>query len=151
MATAVVRVVVDAAGVLTPEEFGVRLQALRDRGFEVISAPLDRLAEWRREIELIVEEGSRADTDEYAAICAETFGLPAEVGVITYISRGTDEDAAGVLARFGVAGRVVRDLRETGELVTVTISRATARRVPESSLHTALEAALNCEVRIRLA
>jgi hypothetical protein len=35
--------------------------------------------------------------------------------------------------------------------VVATISRADSRRVPESRLHTAFEAALNCEVRIVIA
>jgi hypothetical protein len=141
--TAVVRVVVDADGSLTPDEFASGLSSLRDQGFEVLSAPIDRLAERRREVELIVEGPVASD---YVDICAKAFGTVARLGVITYISRGTDEDAEGVLSRFGLAGLVERS---DENVVTVTLPVTERRAVPESRLLTALEAALNCEVRLR--
>jgi hypothetical protein len=147
MPTAVVRVVVDVDGILTPDEFASGLDGLRGLGLEVISAPIDRLAERRREVELIVQ-GPVTSSAEYVEVCARAFGIGARPGVITYISRGTDEDAEGVLSRFGLTGRVQRSGEE---VVTVTLPADRRRAVPESRLHTALEAALNCEVRLRFA
>lgn len=152
MATAVIRVIVDNDGVLTPAEYEAGLARLTAQGLEIIAAPAERLADRRREIEIIADDLDRGRTgQDYAGLCAAAFGLPAELGVTTFISRGTDEDALGVLSRFGVAGEVRRDDEDGEEVVTVTIAKAESRRVPESRLHTALEAALNCEVRIRFA
>ncbi len=60
----------------------------------------------------------------------------------------TNEDARGILEGFGIGGQVSRTVDGDDELVTVTVAGPDLRRVPESRLHTALEAALNCEVRI---
>lgn len=149
MATAVVRVMVDAEGRLAPADYVAGVELLGDLGFDVIASPLEHLPERRREIELIVH-GDEAElrTDSHLAACARAFGTDATLGVVTYISRGTDEDARGVLQRFRVAGDVRREFSGDEEIVTVTIRRADLGRVPESRLHTALEAALNCEVRI---
>ncbi len=150
MATAVIRIVVDADGVLTPGEYEAGIGRLAALGIEVIASPGDHLADRHREIEIITDAiGRGRSARDYADLCASAFGLPAEPGVTTFISRGTDEDALGVLNRFGVAGEVTRETAGEDDLVTVTIARAESRRVPESRLHTALEAALNCEVRIR--
>ena len=71
------------------------------------------------------------------------------VGVLTFVSHGTDDDAHGVLAGFGLTGQVHRYPSGQGwDVVEVTLSRADLRRVPESRIHTALEASLNSEVRI---
>jgi hypothetical protein len=148
MRTAVVRVVVDRDGVLSPEAYEAGLRRLRERGAEVVASPAARLPDRNREIELIVPGLDQADVDKHAAACAEAFGVPAAAGVVTYISRGTDDDAHGVLAAFKVAGSVQRTVDGDAEVVTVTLDTAGMRRVPESRLHTALEAALNCEVRI---
>ncbi len=146
MATAVVRVIVDADGNLSAAEFDDGLAGLRDQGLEVLSVPTDRLPERRREVELIVE--TPLQTGEYLELCAKAFRLGTQLGVITYISRGTDEDAVGVLSRFGLAG-VVQGSDEDEDLVIVTLPAARRREVPESRLLTALEAALNCEVSLR--
>lgn len=69
---------------------------------------------------------------------------------MTFVSRGTDDDAHGVLAGFGLTGEVERVLGDEGwDIVTVTLRKADLQRVPESRIHTALEASLNCEVHIR--
>jgi hypothetical protein len=47
-----------------------------------------------------------------------------------------------------VAGDVRRECAAGEEIVIVTISAEAARKVPESRLRTALEAALNAEVQI---
>lgn len=144
---------VDAEGRLAPADYAAGVELLGDLGFDVIASPLEHLPERHREIELIVH-GNEAElrTDSHLAACARAFGTDATLGVVTYISRGTDEDARGVLQRFRVAGDVRRefsgDEESDEEIVTVTIRRADLGRVPESRLHTALEAALNCEVRI---
>ncbi|ROO85637.1 hypothetical protein EDD29_3183 [Actinocorallia herbida] len=147
-----IRVIVDAEGALTRAEYEAGIGRLAALDLEVIAAPGARLADRRREIEFIAEDLDQGrSAQDYADLCVSAFGLPAELGVTTYISRGTDDDALGVLNRFGVVADVTRSYTDDDELVTVTIARAESRRVPESRLHTALEAALNCEVRIRFA
>ncbi|MFC0529930.1 hypothetical protein [Phytohabitans kaempferiae] len=148
MRTAVVRVVVDRDGRLSPGEYEAGVRRLRERGAEVVASPAERLPDRGREIELIVPGLDPADVDKHVTACAEAFGTSATPGVVTYISRGTDDDAHGVLAAFRVAGEVERTVEGDDEVVTVTLDAAAMRRVPESRLHTALEAALNCEVRI---
>jgi hypothetical protein len=70
--------------------------------------------------------------------------------VITFVSRGTDDDARGVLSAFGLTGEIARAPGDDGyDVVYVTLREADLDRVPESRIHTALEASLNCEVRIR--
>ena len=72
--------------------------------------------------------------------------------MLTYVSRGTDDDAHGVLAGLGLRGEVERI--EGGadgpgwDIVRVTLRKADLERVTESRVHTALEASLNCEVHI---
>lgn len=83
------------------------------------------------------------------ATCAGAFGTEPAEGTTTYLSRGTDEDALGVLLAFGVAGDLSRASGADGwDVVTVRLAEADLRRVPESRIQTALEASLNCEVRI---
>jgi hypothetical protein len=139
---------VDRHGVLTGEQYLSGLRHLSGRGIEVVSSPLSHLPERNREIELIVPAPDPAETDRVAAACAAAFGMPVEVGVTTYISRGTDDDAHGVLRGFGIEGEVTRRSADGADVVTVALTADARRRVAESRLHTALEAALNCEVRI---
>ena len=83
-------------------------------------------------------------------LCGRAFGTKPVAGVVTYISRGTDDDAYGVLSAFGLDGEVVREPGDDGyDIVTVTLRAADLTRVPESRIHTALEASLNAEVHIR--
>ncbi|MGY1773459.1 hypothetical protein [Blastococcus sp. SYSU D00813] len=148
MRTAVMRVVIDADGVLGPDAYEAGLVALRDAALEVVASPPEHLPERHREVELILEESQLADRDDYVGLCSRAFGLPATPGVVTFISRGTDDDARGVLAGFGVEAPVERWEEDGEEVVRVVLDREQSRRVPEGRLHTALEAALNCEVRI---
>lgn len=70
-------------------------------------------------------------------------------GVVTFVSRGTDDDAHGVLAGFGLTGDIVRTPGDDGfDIVDVTLREDDLERIPESRIYTALEASLNCEVRI---
>lgn len=143
---------VDADGVLPPLRFAAGVARLEGQGYEVVASPPQHLPERRREIELIIEDdGGELALDGCRSACARAFGTPASLGVVTFISRGTDDDARGVLRRFGVRGEVEREVLDGDDaVVTVTIAREDLGRVPESRLHTALEAALNCDVRIVL-
>ncbi len=83
-------------------------------------------------------------------MCAKAFATAPVPGVVTFVSRGTDDDAHGVLAGFGLTGDIVRTPGDDGfDIVDVTLREADLERIPESRIHTALEASLNCEVRIR--
>lgn len=155
MRTAVVRVGIDPDGQLTPALLDDGMAVLRDRasgaGVSVVERDLASMPAHRREVELLM---IGADPDELmraaVAMCAGAFGVEAEPGVLTYVSRGTDEDARGVLAGFGISGEVIREQGEHDwDVVHVTLRRDDLARVPESRIHTALEASLNCEVRIR--
>ena len=105
----------------------------------------------RREVELLVAGGD-ADTVKDIALdlCAKAFGTSPVAGVITYISRGTDDDAHGVLAGFGLTGEISADPRGRRRIRcrVCHAARADLDRVTESRIHTALEASLNCEVHI---
>ncbi len=142
------RVVVDAEGRLSAADWENGLERLRARGREVVATPAQSLPATRREVELVLDGFVPADSAVYVQECAQAFGTAASAGVVTYVSRGTDDDARGVLEAFGVDGSVERIIDGGDELVAVTLDPLSLRRVPESRLHTALEAALNCEVRI---
>jgi hypothetical protein len=155
MRTAVVRVRVDPAGVLGPEQLSNGMTAARvhaaNAGLELVDNNLADMPPSRREVELLM---SGEDPDELKRIaielCANAFGTEPEAGVLTYVSRGTDDDAHGVLAGFGLTGEISRAPGGDGwDVVHVTLRSADLQRVPESRIHTALEASLNCEVHIR--
>ena len=155
MRTAVVRVEVDPAGELTPAQLSdamVTLRGLADGvGAGVVDNDLSAMPVGRREVELLMtgaapDELKRTATD----LCAKAFGTTPVAGVLTYVSRGTDDDARGVLAGFGLTGEISRSPGDAGwDVVQVTLRKADLARVPESRIHTALEASLNCEVHIR--
>jgi hypothetical protein len=104
----------------------------------------------RREVEMLMV-GEAEDLKATAvALCAKPFGTEPEPVVLTYISRGTDDDAHGVLAGFGLSGDIERVAGDDGrDVVYVTLRKVDLERIPESRIHTALEASLNCEVHIR--
>jgi hypothetical protein len=154
MRTAVVRVDVDPVGELTrahlAEGIAVLCELAGAVGVGVVDNNLAEMPVGRRQVELLI---AGSDPDELTAtgiaMCAKAFGTAAAAGIITYISRGTDDDAYGVLDRFGVRGEIRREPGDEGfDVVHVTLRTADLERIPESRLHTALEAALNCEVRI---
>jgi hypothetical protein len=155
MRTAVVRVNVDPEGVLTPAQLRDGMAALLElaaqAGAGVIENDLAAMPVRRREVELLIaaEDG---DTAREAAIelCTTAFSAAPVPGVITFVSRGTDDDAHGVLSGFGLTGDIVRTPGDDGfDIVHVTLREQDLERVPESRVHTALEASLNCEVHIR--
>lgn len=156
MRTAVVRVGVDRAGELGPAQLEDGLTRLRDsaaaQGIEVVAGNLPAMPAQRREVELLIA-GDDPDELRRLAIelCGNAFGTTPVPGVVTFISRGTDDDAHGVLAGLGLTGEIERVAGDDGwDVVYVTLRRADLERVPESRVHTALEASLNCEVHIRL-
>jgi hypothetical protein len=156
MRTAVVRVGVDRAGELSPAQLTDGMARLRDMavpaGIEVVPNNLATMPPQRREVELLIDGDDPAELQRIAVgMCAEAFGTTPVPGVLTFISRGTDDDAHGVLAGFGLTGEVDRVPGHDGwDVVHVTLRRADLERVPESRVHTALEASLNSEVHIRL-
>jgi hypothetical protein len=155
MRTAVVRVGVDGAGELAPAQLRDGMARLRElavsAGFELVENDLAGLPAQRREVELLMTGDDPAEFERRAVeLCANAFGTTPVPGVLTYISRGTDDDAHGVLAGFGLTGDVERVPGDEGwDVVHVTLRKADLERIPESRVHTALEASLNCEVQIR--
>lgn len=142
-----VRIGVDPSGVLSPAELDKGMATLRElveaTGAEVLPVS-------RREVQLLIA-GSDADAVRQTAVelCAKAFGTVPAPGVVTYVSRGTDDDARGVLAGFGLTGEIRRVAGDEGfDVVYVTLRQADLERIPESRVHTALEASLNCEVHI---
>ncbi|MFV9635674.1 hypothetical protein [Mycobacterium neumannii] len=155
MRTAVVRVGVDSAGELGAAQLDDGLVRLRDsaaaHGIEVVANNLAGLPPKRREVELLIIGEDPEQLRRVALeLCSNAFGTTPVPGVVTFISRGTDDDAHGVLAGLGLSGEIERVPGDDGwDVVYVTLRRADLDRVPESRVHTALEASLNCEVHIR--
>lgn len=155
MRTAVVRVGVDLAGELVPEQLSDGMARLRESagaaGVDVVENNLAGLPPQRREVELLIAGDDVAELERLAvSLCATAFGTTPVPGVVTFISRGTDDDAHGVLAGFGLTGHVERVPGNDGwDVIHVTLRKSDLERVPESRVHTALEASLNCEVHIR--
>lgn len=157
MRTAVVRVNIDPSGALNAPQLHHGMTALRgvagDAGAELLENDLTAMPVTRREVQLLIA-GSDAEAVQKAAVdlCDSAFGPLGTVpvaGVVTYVSRGTDDDAHGVLDGFGLSGQIRRSPGEDGfDVVYVTLRETDLERVPESRIHTALEASLNCEVRI---
>jgi hypothetical protein len=157
MRTAVVRVDVDPTARLTAAQLRDGMAALTEHaasaGADVIEADLASMPAGRRQVEVMI---AGADPDELkqtaVELCTKAFGafdaLP-EAGVLTYVSRGTDDDAHGVLAGLGLRGEIARLADDEGwDVIHVTLRKSDLERVPESRVHTALEASLNCEVHI---
>jgi hypothetical protein len=155
MRTAVVRVEVDPAGELTPAQLSDAMVTVRgladDVGAGVVDNDLSAMPVGRREVKLLMTGATPDELKRTATeLCAKAFGTTPVAGVLTYVSRGTDDDARGVLAGFGLTGEISRSPGDAGwDVVQVTLRKADLARVPESRIHTALEASLNCEVHIR--
>ena len=155
MRTAVVRVNVDPSGLLTAAQLSQGMTALLEfadeLGVEVVDNNLAATPASHREVELLIA-GDDVDSVKHTGVdlCAKAFGAHPVGGVVTFISRGTDDDAHGVLSAFGLTGEIVRSPGDDGfDIVYVTLREADLERIPESRIHTALEASLNCEVHIR--
>jgi hypothetical protein len=156
MRTAVVRVNVDPGRVLTPtqlgEGMGVLLGLSDEIGASVVENDLAAMPVGRREVQLLIAADD-VDVAKQTAIdlCTKAFSTTPVPGVVTFVSRGTDDDARGVLSAFGLTGEIARAPGDDGfDIVYVTLREDDLERVPESRIHTALEASLNCEVHIRI-
>jgi hypothetical protein len=154
MRTAVIRVNVDPGGELAEAPLRERMAALSESakaaGIDIVNADIGSMPPRRRELEFLVTGDDAAAMQRFATdLCARTFRTTPSNGALTYISRGTDDDAAGILAGFGLTGEIVRSADDDGwDVVSVELAKADLERVPESRIQTALEASLNCEVRI---
>ncbi|MBX7434954.1 hypothetical protein JDV09_23075 [Mycobacterium sp. Y57] len=154
MRTAVVRIGVDPAGLLTADQLACGMTELARLaggvGAEVIDSNLAGLPAKRREVEILMTGSDPQELQRVAAKwCAKAFPTEPVIGVLTFVSHGTDDDAHGVLAGFGLTGVIERTPTGDGwDIITVTLRRADLLRIPESRIHTALEASTNCEVRI---
>jgi hypothetical protein len=155
MRTAVVRVNVDPGNALAPaqlsEGMAVLLGSVGDVGADVIVKDFGTLPAGRREVELLIGcDDVDAAVHVAIGLCARAFATTPVPGVVTFVSRGTDDDAHGVLSGFGLTGDIDRTPGDDGfDIVHVTLRETDLERVPESRIHTALEASLNCEVHIR--
>lgn len=157
MRTAVVRVDIDPSAQLSAAELRDGMTTLSELaaelGIQVVEADLAVMPASRRQVEVLI---AGDDPDELkrtaVGLCLRAFGdfgSEPSAGVLTYVSRGTDDDAHGVLAGLGVRGDIERVTTDNGwDIVKVTLLRSDVQRVPESRVHTALEASLNCEVQI---
>jgi hypothetical protein len=154
MRTAVVRVNVDPEGRFTHARLGegmvVLLGLVGEAGVDVVESDLTTMPTGRREVQLLVAaEDADAAMRTAIDLCTKAFGDTVSAGVLTFVSRGTDDDAHGVLAGFGLSGEIVRAPGDDGyDVVHVTLREDDLDRIPESRVHTALEASLNCEVHI---
>jgi hypothetical protein len=155
MRTAVLRVNVDPKNVLTlpqlQEGMAVLLGLVVEIGVDVVENDLAALPASRREVQLLIAaEDVDAAKQRAIDLCSRAFGTAPVPGVVTFVSRGTDDDAHGVLSAFGLTGEIARTPGVDGyDVVYVTLREDDLERVPESRVHTALEASLNCEVHIR--
>ena len=154
MRTAVVRIGVDPAGELTPDQLRAGMAELdtlaAEVGARVIGNDLAALPPSRREVEILMDGTDPAALQDIAMqLCRSAFPAQPVLGVLTFVSHGTDDDARGVLAGFGVPGIIERTAGDDGwDILTVTVKKSDLARVSESRIHTALEASTNCEVRI---
>jgi len=157
MRTAVIRINVDPGGRLGDNEIGTGvaevLAGVGQLGMRLVHPDLGSVPPTRRELQFLAAGEEPAAVARSARdLCRRAFGTEPAEGTTTYLSRGTDEDALGVLLAFGVAGDLSRASDADGwDVVTVRLAEADLRRVPESRIQTALEASLNCEVRIIVA
>jgi hypothetical protein len=155
MRTAVVRVNIDPEGRFAHawlrEGMVVLLGLAGEAGVDLVESDLTTMPTGRREVELLIAaEDADAAERTGIALCTRAFGGSPLPGVVTFVSRGTDDDAHGVLAGFGLTGEIVRAPGDDGyDIVYVTLREEDLDRIPESRVHTALEASLNCEVHIR--
>jgi hypothetical protein len=149
MRTGIVRVRSALADAQPEAEFGQRCAALAERGYQLLPAPLRPAGPALREVAFVLE-GDDADAlgRLAVAVAREVLADDARVTSVTFLSRGTDDDLRGVARGLGVRVEISRTVEDGEEVIVVGVPAADLRRVPESRLHTALEAASNAEVRI---
>jgi hypothetical protein len=143
--TGIARVAVSARDV-SEDDFSHGLGELADMGYELLPPPP---SVGDREVAFVLDGDDGAALSAIAVAAArKVFGEAVRPGAVTFLSRGTDDDVIGVAAALGVDVLVSRVTESGGEVVIVHVLSADLERVPEGKLHTALEAALNAEVRI---
>ncbi|MDT5258621.1 MAG: hypothetical protein QOD10_3701 [Mycobacterium sp.] len=130
----------------------VLLELSDEIGAGVVENNLAAMLVGRREVQLLIAaDDVEAAKQTAISLCTKAFSTTPTPGVVTFVSRGTDDDARGVLSAFGLTGEIVRAPGDHGfDIVYVTLREDDLERVPESRIHTALEASLNCEVHIRI-
>jgi hypothetical protein len=130
----------------------VLLELSDEFGAGVVENNLAAMLVGRREVQLLIAaDDVEAAKQTAISLCTKAFSTTPTPGVVTFVSRGTDDDARGVLSAFGLTGEIVRAPGDHGfDIVYVTLREDDLERVPESRIHTALEASLNCEVHIRI-
>ncbi len=148
-----VRIDVDPTGQLTREQLRAGMATLRDlagqAGVDVVETDIAVMPVGRRQVRLLITAAEEDLTDIGMRMCAKAFDTIPTAGVVTYVSRGTDDDVHGVLAGLGLSGEIDRTPGADGlDVVHVTLAEPDLARVGESRIHTALEASLNCEVHI---
>ena len=117
MRTAVVRVNVDPDNALAPAQLSEGMAVLLGRvgdvgGADVIVKDLGAMPAGRREVELLIGcDDVEAAKQVAIDLCAKAFATSPVPGVVTFISRGTDDDAHGVLSGFGLTGDIDPDAR----------------------------------------
>jgi len=145
---------VDPTGRLTADQLTTGMAELAGLvgAARLIENNLAALPPSRREVEILMDgDDPEALASTAADWCAQAFGETPERGVLTFVSHGTDDDAHGVLAGFGLTGQVQRvEGSEGWDIINVTLRREDIARIPESRIHTALEASTNCEVHIHV-
>jgi hypothetical protein len=157
MRTAVIRINVDPNGALAAADIEQGMAkvvaGLDEVGMTLVDADLAAQPSHRRELQFLATgDDTTALQHRAAGLCRDAFDTEPANGTTTYLSRGTDDDALGVLAAFGLVAEVLRTPGGEGwDVVTVRVAKDELRRVPESRIQTALEASLNCEVRIESA
>jgi len=149
----VVRIDVDPTGQLTPEQLQTGMVRLRElagqSGVDLVETDVAAMPVGRRQVRLLISGADTDITENGMRMCAKAFATAPAAGVVTYVSRGTDDDVHGVLAGLGLAGDIDRTPGADGlDTVHVTLAETDIARVGESRIHTALEASLNCEVHI---
>src|SRR6266700_2491012 len=144
MRTAVIRINVDPKGALGDSDIERGMDevsaCLAGLGLRLVSDDLRSLPQKRRELQFLAESDNHAAMQGAASeLCRRAFGTEPAVGTTTYLSRGSDDDARGILSAFGLAGDVSRTGGAEGlDVVTVRLAEADLRRVPESRIQTAL-------------
>ena len=87
----------------------VLLRLTDEIGADVVENNLAAMPVGRREVQLLIAADD-VDAAKQTAIdlCTKAFSTTPAPGVVTFVSRGTDDDARGVLSAFGLTGEIAR-------------------------------------------
>jgi hypothetical protein len=150
----VVHVNIDPAGTLTLAQLDRVLAEVRSEGFEVLATDLDKVPPRRRVIELLQAGDDAAALRRTAkGVCARALakaGSPTapRVVAVSFMSSGTVEDAVGVVAGFGLEQELDAIRLVDEDVALVRLAAGALAGASPGKLQTALEAALNREVRL---